>query len=96
MINKNELTKEMIERAVHCKDAEELMELAKTGSYEMTKEEAEAYMVELEDLELDEENIKTIAGGVKDPGNVVHLNHAIEGSMLNPNKFLLHQPLRVF
>ena len=41
MINKNELTKEMIERAVHCKDAEELMELAKTGSYEMTKEEAE-------------------------------------------------------
>ena len=62
-INKNELTKEMIERAIHCKDAEELMALAKTGGYEMTKKEAEAYMAELEDFELDEENIKKIAGG---------------------------------
>ena len=62
-INRNELTKEMIETAIHYKDAEELMVLAKTGGYEMTKEEAEAYMAELEDFELDEENIKRIAGG---------------------------------
>ncbi len=67
-VNKNELSKEMIERAIHCKDAEELMALAKTGGYELTKEEAEAYMAELEDFELDEENIKKIAGGAKDPG----------------------------
>ena len=46
-----------------CKTAEELIALAKTGGYELTKEEAEAYMAELEDLELDEENIKKIAGG---------------------------------
>ena len=36
-INKKELTKEMIERAIHCKDAEELMALAKTDGYEMRK-----------------------------------------------------------
>ena len=48
-INKNELTKEMIEKAMQCKSADELIALAKTGGYEMTKEEAEAYMTELSD-----------------------------------------------
>ena len=62
-INKNELTKEMIEKAMQCKTAEELMALAETGGYEITKEEAEAYLAELEDVELDEKNIKKIAGG---------------------------------
>ena len=64
-INKNEITKEMIEKAIHCKTAEELIALAKTGGYELTKEEAEAYMAELEDVELDEENLNKIAGGIK-------------------------------
>ena len=63
-INKNELTKEMLEKAMHCKNAEELMALAKTGGIELTKEEAEAYLAELEDVELDEERVKKIAGGV--------------------------------
>ena len=40
-----------------------MIALAKTDGYEITKEEAEAYMAELEDFELDEENIKKIAGG---------------------------------
>ena len=66
-IIKNEISKEMIAKAMQCKDATELIALAKTGGYELTKEEAEAYMVELEDHELDEENIKKIAGGKK-PG----------------------------
>ena len=35
-INKNELTKEQIMKAMQCKSADELMELAKTGGYEMT------------------------------------------------------------
>ena len=30
-INKNEITKEQIEKAMQCKTADELMELAKTG-----------------------------------------------------------------
>ena len=36
-INKNEITKEMIEKAMQCKTADELIALAKTGGYELTK-----------------------------------------------------------
>ena len=35
-INKNEVTKEMILKAMQCKDAEELIALAKTGGIELT------------------------------------------------------------
>ena len=62
-INKNELTKEMIAKAMQCKDADELIALAKTGGYEITKEEAETYMAELEDFELEDEQLKLVAGG---------------------------------
>ena len=53
-INKNELTKEQIEKAMACETAEELMALAKAEGVELTKDEAEAYMAELADFELDE------------------------------------------
>ncbi len=43
-IDKNEITKEMIEKAMECKTAEELLALAKTKGFDMTKEEAEAYL----------------------------------------------------
>ena len=62
-INKNEITKEMIEKAMQCKTADELMELAKTGGYEITKDEAEAYMADLADVELDGKELKSVAGG---------------------------------
>ena len=45
-INKNELTKEQIEKAMACKTAEELMAAAKAEGVELTKEEAAAYMAE--------------------------------------------------
>ena len=48
-INKNELTKEMIEKAMQCKTVDELIALAKTEGFEITNEEAEAYMAELAD-----------------------------------------------
>jgi predicted ribosomally synthesized peptide with nif11-like leader len=63
-INKNEITKEMLEKAMQCKTADELIALAKTGGCELTKEEAEAYLAELADVELDEEKLKQVAGGV--------------------------------
>ena len=63
-INKNELTKEQIAKAMSCETAEELMELAKTIGVELTKEEAEAYMVEMEDVELDSDVLKQVAGGL--------------------------------
>ena len=62
-VNKDELTKEMIEKAMQCKTADELIALAKTGGYELTKEEAESYMEELSDFELDDIALKNIAGG---------------------------------
>lgn len=62
-INKSELTKEMIEKAMACKTTDELIALAKTGGYEITKEEAEAYLRELADLELDDKSLKGVAGG---------------------------------
>ncbi len=62
-INKNELTKEQIQKAMACETAEELMALVKAVGVELTKEEAEAYMAEMEDMELDSESLKSVAGG---------------------------------
>ena len=62
-INKNEITKEMIEKAMQCKTADELIALAKTEGCEITKEEAEAYLTELADVELDSIELKNVAGG---------------------------------
>ena len=63
-INKNELTKEQIQKAMACETVEELMELAKAEGVELTKEEAEAYMAEMADVELDSDALKNVAGGV--------------------------------
>ena len=62
-INKNEITKEMIRKAMQCKDADELMALAKANGFDITKDEAEAYMVEMADVELDGDVLKRVAGG---------------------------------
>ncbi len=62
-INMNELTKEQIEKALACKTADELMAAAKVEGFEITREEAEAYMAELADFELDSETLKKAAGG---------------------------------
>ena len=62
-INKNELTKELIQKAMACKTAEELMATAKAMGYELTKDEAEAYLTELSDFELDSEALTKVAGG---------------------------------
>ena len=43
-INKNELTKEQLQKAMACETAEELMAAAKAEGYELTKDEAEAYL----------------------------------------------------
>ena len=62
-IDKIELTKEQVAKAMACKTAEELMALAKAEGIELTKEEAEAYMAEMEDVELDSDLLKQVAGG---------------------------------
>ena len=58
-----EISEEIIAKAMACKSAEELMKLAKAGGIELTKDEAEAYMAEMEDVELNDEEMKLVAGG---------------------------------
>ena len=62
-INKKEITKEMLEKAMKCKSADELMALAKAEGFAITKDEAEAYMAELADVELDDKQLTKVAGG---------------------------------
>ena len=62
-LKREELTKDMVKKALRCKNADELLKLAKAEGYDVTKEEAEAYMAEMADFELDDENLKNVAGG---------------------------------
>ncbi len=62
-INKKELTKAQVAKAMQCKTADELMALAKGSGFDITKAEAEAYMAELADVELDGEQLQKVAGG---------------------------------
>ena len=62
-IERQKLTREMIEKAMACKSADELMAAAKAEGVELTKEEAEAYIAEMADYELDDEALSKAAGG---------------------------------
>ena len=53
-INKNELTKELVEKAVQCKDVNALITLAKAEGIDMS---------EIDDLELDSTQLRSVAGG---------------------------------
>ncbi len=57
------LTKEQIAMAMECETPEELIELAKKAGIEITKEQAEAYLDELDDFELPPEALENVAGG---------------------------------
>ena len=58
-----DIAEEMIAKALQSKSAEELIALAKSEGFELTKDEAEAYMAELADVELDGREMKNVAGG---------------------------------
>ena len=62
-INRNELTKELLAKAMQCKTADELAALAKAEGYQLTRDEAEAYLAEMSDFELDDKVLKNVAGG---------------------------------
>ena len=56
--------KEQFEKAAQCKSADELMALAKAEGVTLTKEEAEAYLSEMDNMELDEDALDNVAGGM--------------------------------
>ena len=62
-IDKSKLTKEMLVKAAKCKTADELIALAKKEGFKITKNEAEAYLNELQNVELDEKALDKVAGG---------------------------------
>ena len=62
-IDKTKITKEMVAKALECETADDLIALAKAEGFTLTKEEAEAYLAELENMELDEEALDKVAGG---------------------------------
>ena len=62
-IDKTKLTKAMLNEAAKCETAEELIALAKTSGIEITTAEAEAYLDELQNIELDEKTLDAVAGG---------------------------------
>ena len=64
-IDKTKITNEMLEKAAMCQTADELIALAKIKGIEITKAEAEAYLDELQDFELDQEKLEKVAGGMK-------------------------------
>ena len=53
----------MIDKALKCESAEELMAIAKAEGLEITKDEAEAYMAELDNMELDNAALDNVAAG---------------------------------
>ena len=62
-IDKTKITTEMLEKAAKCKTADELIALAKPEGFELTKNEAVAYLEELQNVELDEKALDKVAGG---------------------------------
>ncbi|MBO7048904.1 MAG: Nif11-like leader peptide family RiPP precursor, partial [Spirochaetia bacterium] len=62
-IDRIKITRKMLEKAVECKTADELIALAKKEGIQITKAEAEAYLTELADAELKPEQLEKIAGG---------------------------------
>ena len=62
-IDGNAISKEVLAKAMLCETPEELVKLAKENGVELTKEVAEAYLSEMEDIDLDSDQLKKAAGG---------------------------------
>ena len=62
-IDMTKITKEMVDKALKCETADELVALAKASGVTLTKEEAEAYLAELDNIELDSADLDKVAAG---------------------------------
>ena len=60
-----EITNELLEKAKQCTDVQELLKLAEENGVELSAEEAEAFLDEAFDIELNEEDLDAAAGGTK-------------------------------
>ena len=62
-IDKTKMTKEMLAKAAMCQTADDLIALAKDNGIDITREEAESYLAELDNFELDSKALDKVAGG---------------------------------
>ena len=62
-IDRSKITSDILKKAAQCETADELIALAKTEGVEITKAEAESYLAELADYELDSKALDKVAGG---------------------------------
>ena len=62
-IDKSKITSDILKKAAQCETADELIALAKAEGMEITKAEAESYLAELADYELDSKALDKVAGG---------------------------------
>ena len=58
-----EISQELLRKAEECENAQELMKLAEENGIELSIEEAEAFLDENADIELDAEMLDQAAGG---------------------------------
>ena len=63
-IDKSKITRDMMEKAEQCETADDLVALAKANGITLTKEEADAYLAEMDNMELDEDALDNVAGGM--------------------------------
>ncbi|MBR0317799.1 MAG: hypothetical protein IJQ86_00765 [Spirochaetia bacterium] len=68
-IDKSKITKEMLAKAAQCETADELIAMANKEGIAITKAEAEAYLDELQNIELDINALDKVAGGSYDCSN---------------------------
>lgn len=60
---KANLSEELIAKAMQCETPDQLVEIAKSNGIDLTLDEAQAYLDEMDDFELDSQQLKAVAGG---------------------------------
>ena len=75
-INEKEITREMLMKAMACETPEELVKLAQEAGIDLTEKEAEAYISELSDYDLDSLELRDVAGGCCYPYKCKKENHS--------------------
>ena len=73
-VDRDKITKEMLEEAMQCETAEDLIAFAQTQGVEITKEEADAYLDELSSVALEAEDLDSTAGGKHKGGSSTAIN----------------------
>ena len=62
-IDGKEISKDIVAKAMQCDTPEELVKVAKDEGVEITVEQAEAWLTEMEDIDLSSDQMKQVAGG---------------------------------